>query len=357
MPKTGGPRIGIALSGGSALGIAHIGALKSLSEHQIPIDCIAGTSAGAIVAACYAFNVPLSKVLEKARKLSWYSLSNFSLSTMGFISNASLGNMVHEFLGDVNIEDATIPLAIVATDIETGERVVFTKGSLIDALKASACIPGIFIPVKVGGRLLVDGSLVDNLPLDVLDALGATVKIGVNVNRWISRGRPKNPLDVVVKSLEIATAYRRSSQGNEIIIEPHLEPFSASDFRKADQLAAEGHRAATQRIKEIQSLAENSAPAAHRKPVSSIWRILADAVTTVHIIWTILIVGGTVLVVFCPPYAPVQISILTFTVILNLISLDHKIFHAHLTRKQADIYIAIFFIISYSISFYALWHP
>jgi NTE family protein len=255
-------RVGVALSGGSALGIAHIGVLKSLLDHHIPIDCIAGTSAGAVIAACYAFNVPLDTVVEKARELSWYSLSKFSFSTLGLVSHAALGTLIRKFVGDVNIEDAKIPLAIIATDIEAGERVVFKKGPLIDALMASTSIPGVFIPVEVGGRLLVDGGLVDNLPFSALPELGATVKIGVNVNRWVTKARPKNLLDVVAKSLEIATTYRYPLKKDEMLIEPHLEAFSPSDFRKADGLVGEGYRATTLAMQAIRSLIGEKIPPA-----------------------------------------------------------------------------------------------
>jgi NTE family protein len=260
------PLIGIALSGGSALGIAHIGVLKSLRDHNVEIGCIAGTSAGALVAACYAFDIPLEKITEKASKLSWYSVSKFSFSTLGFVSNVALGKILKEFLGGKNIEDATIPLAIVATDIESGERVVFRKGSVLDALLASTSIPGIFVPHEFEGRLLVDGGLVDNLPFAALDELGATMKIGVDVNRWISRARPKNLLDMIVKSFEIATTYRDPLEGNEILIEPHLEKFSPSDFNKAEQLVDEGYRATTPAIEKIHDLTRK-----HVRKNESLW--------------------------------------------------------------------------------------
>ncbi|HUZ92707.1 MAG TPA: patatin-like phospholipase family protein [Candidatus Paceibacterota bacterium] len=258
MPKT----IGVALSGGSALGIAHIGVLKALEENGIKIDCVAGTSAGAIIAACYAFGVPLEKVAEKARGLSWYTLSKFSFSTLGFISHAALGKLIHEFIGNVNIEDAEIPLAVIATDLATGERMAFKKGPLADALMASTCIPGVFIPIEIGGRLFVDGGLVDHLPLSALREMGATVKIGANVSRWISRQRPKNILDVLGRSLAIATDYRYAPEKDEIFIEPHLEAFTPSDFRKADDLVDEGYRAAELKIKEIRRLAGRKTPVA-----------------------------------------------------------------------------------------------
>jgi NTE family protein len=260
MSKTGKQRVGVALSGGSALGIAHIGVLQSLRDHDIPIDCIAGTSAGAIVAACYAFGVPMEKVTETARKLSWYNIPKLSFSGLGLFSHAALAKFIEEFLKDAKIEDATIPLSIVAADLETGERVIFRKGSLIKALTASASIPGFFIPVEVGGHLLVDGGLVDNLPFFALSEMGATTKVGVNVNRWISRRQPKNLLDVATRSMEIAITYRHPLAKNEILIEPHLEGFTPSDFSKAEGLVRAGYQAASLSIKEIRTMAGKRIP-------------------------------------------------------------------------------------------------
>jgi NTE family protein len=262
MPKTKKQRIGVVLSGGSALGIAHVGVLQSLRDHNIPIDCIAGTSAGAIVAACYAFDVPMEKVVEKIRGLGWYTMSKLSFSGLGLFSHAALKKIIEEFFGNVKIENATIPLAIVATDLETGELVIFKKGPLVNALVGSASIPGFFVPIDLDGRLLVDGGLVDNLPFSALSELGATMKIGVNVNRWISKRRPKNILDVVTRSLEIMTTYRYLPGKNEILIEPHLEAFTPSDFNKADGLMEEGYRAATASIKEIRIMAGKRIPRA-----------------------------------------------------------------------------------------------
>jgi len=262
MPKTKKQRIGVALSGGSALGIAHIGVLQSLTDHKIPIDCIAGTSAGAIIAACYAFDVPMERAIETARKLSWYNIPRISFSGLGLFSHAALTRFIEEFLKDAKIEDATIPLAIIAADLETGERVIFRKGPLFSALTASASIPGFFVPVDVSGRLLVDGGMVDNLPFSALSEMGATMKIGVDVNRLVSHHRPKNFLDVVTRSMEMVTTYRHPLKKDEILIEPHLEEFTPSDFAKADGLVKEGYRAATLNIKEIRVLAGKRIPRA-----------------------------------------------------------------------------------------------
>lgn len=247
--------VGVALSSGVALGAAHIGVLQAFVENGIPIDCIAGTSAGAIIAACYAFGVPMDKVVERTRSLSWYSMSKFSFSGLGLFSHAALKKFLDDFLSGAKIEEAPVPLAVVATDLETGQHEIFTKGPLVAALTASASVPGLFVPMEHEGRMLVDGALVDSLPFDALAELGATVKIGVDVNRWVSpHRRPKNVLDVVTRSMEIATAYRKPLEENELLIEPHLEAFTASDFNKADKIVREGYRAALLNMDAVRTL-------------------------------------------------------------------------------------------------------
>lgn len=247
-------RIGLALSGGSALGIAHVGVIRALAERGVPIDCIAGTSSGAVVAACHAFGVPMEKLAETARSLNWLSMSRISFSGLGVFSHAALIAFLERFLKDAKIEDAAIPLAIVATDLESGRRTVFTKGPLMEALTASVSIPGLFVPVKIGDRLFVDGALTDNLPLDALKELGATIRIGVDVNRWLSRRHPQHALDVVMRSIEIATTYHRPPAEDELIVEPHLEAFTPSDFSKTEGIIDEGYRAAVVAMDDIRSL-------------------------------------------------------------------------------------------------------
>lgn len=239
------PKIGLALSGGAALGIAHIGALQALADQNIPIHCISGTSAGAVVAGCFAFGLTPNQMAEKSKNLSWFKLSNFSYSRMGLITTQKIGQMIKEILGDVNIEDAKIPLAITATDIESGEAVIFKKGKLADAIMASVCIPGLFVPTEYGEKKLVDGGLVKNLPLSVLDDMGAEFKIGVNLARWRKYKKPNNLLDVMLSAQDILTHKQTNLDAKQaqMIIEPHLEQFTASDFKKAAELINEGYRA------------------------------------------------------------------------------------------------------------------
>lgn len=251
------------MGGGSALGIAHIGVIQALEDNKIPIDCLSGTSAGAIVAACYAFGVPLKKMAEVTKKLKWTTFSRFCLSKMGIMDNSTIGEMVVDLIGrgpDVLIEDSPIPLAIVATDVSSGERVVFTKGNLAQAVMASSCIPGLFVPVEVEGRKLVDGAFVENVPIFALEELGANIEIGVSLRHFYSYLEPNNILDIFSNVINILTAKQYAlieKSGLGLLIKPHLEKYGSSDFEKTDDLVAEGYHAATLAIPEIRSLLED----------------------------------------------------------------------------------------------------
>ena len=159
------PKVGLALSGGSALGIAHIGVVKCLMENKIPIECVAGTSAGSIVAVCVAFDVPIKKMIEMSKGLNWSNLSQFGYSKMGLTSNKPVSEIMAGMVGNAKIEEAHIPLAIIATNIDTAKEVIFRHGNVAEAVMSSTCLPGFFVPVEVKGKKLVDGGLVENLPL------------------------------------------------------------------------------------------------------------------------------------------------------------------------------------------------
>ncbi|MGE5392275.1 MAG: patatin-like phospholipase family protein [Candidatus Saccharibacteria bacterium] len=250
------PKLGIALSGGSALGIFHIGFLKALTERQVKIDYISGTSAGAIVAAAFAFGVPLDELSRRAKKLSWYGLSKFTYSKLGLVSNQAIGDMIRELLGDPDIREAKIPLSVVATDISNGEKIVFKEGNLIRALMASSCIPGLFVPVEIDGRKLVDGGLTENLPLSPLKDMGADIRVGVDLFRFSPQRKPRNILDVIMNSIDILAGHQAHTYGvnSELMIEPHLEGFSPSDFKKSDELERAGYSYGSEAVPAIARL-------------------------------------------------------------------------------------------------------
>lgn len=261
-------KIGLALGGGAFRGIAHIGVLQVLEENGIKLHRISGTSIGALIGALYAFGTPAQKILEIARGITWMSISHFALSKMGLLNNNEIGDIVENCIGkDLRIEDSHIPLSIVATDISKGKKVVFEKGNLTDAVVASTCIPGIFIPVEHGGRLLVDGFLVENVPVSPLKKRGLDLIIAINLDVRRSYAKPSDIIDVIISALDIAVEVYTHSiiKTADILIEPEVGSLSRFDSKKADKFFERGYRAGKKALPKIETFLKDGKRAGLRK--------------------------------------------------------------------------------------------
>ena len=246
--------IGLALGGGAAKGVAHIGVLKALEDANIEVDCIAGTSVGAMIAALYAFKVDVETIGSLARRLTMSKVTSFKLNKTGFFSTESLRELMLEYVGDVAIEDAAIPLSIVATDINSGEEIILTSGSVVDAVCASAAIPGIYIPIEINGRTLVDGGLVQNVPIEALQTAGAGVTIASHLNSVSHYQEISHVLDVMRNAFEIAVSQHTQDQLKEadLLISMDLSDFSLRDnTERYDELFNIGHQAATVQLTKL----------------------------------------------------------------------------------------------------------
>jgi len=262
-------KIGLALGSGAARGLAHIGVLEVLEKEGIPIDMIAGTSAGALVGALYAQGQDASLIKNLVQDLRWKrlaSLVDLALPKTGFISGKKIKDQLEViFGGDLKFSDLGIPLACVATDIMTGEEIVLDHGSVLEGVRASISIPGIFTVVKLGGRYLVDGGLVNPVPVSVLKKMGADFIIAVNVIPDIrDRARPggkkgvedfkePNVISVIMQSIYIgAHALAKASlEGADVAIQPQVAHIGTTDFRQAQDCIAHGELAARDAILEI----------------------------------------------------------------------------------------------------------
>jgi len=246
--------IGLALGGGAAKGVAHIGVLKALEDANIEVDYIAGTSVGAMIAALYAFRVDVDTIGSLARRLTMSKVTSFKLNKTGFFSTESLRELMLEYVGDVAIEDAAIPLSIVATDINSGEEIILTSGSVVDAVCASAAIPGIYIPVEINDRTLVDGGLVQNVPIEALQTAGAGVTIASHLNSVSHYQEISHVLDVMRNAFEIAVSQHTQDQLKEadLLISMDLSDFSLRDnTERYDELFNIGHQAATVQLTKL----------------------------------------------------------------------------------------------------------
>jgi NTE family protein len=194
-------RVGLALGGGGARGMAHVGVIRVLEREGIPIDCIAGTSAGSLAGAAYAAGVRGQGLLEIALHLRWRDIARPAWPRQGFVSFARLETYLVKVLGDLTFTDLALPYAAVAADLATGEQVILTEGRVAAAVRASCSVPGIVTPVEVGGHLLVDGGIVNNLPISVVRSLGADVVIAVGLG-VPPGGYPKGPLRIAMAALD-----------------------------------------------------------------------------------------------------------------------------------------------------------
>ncbi|MGM0547579.1 MAG: patatin-like phospholipase family protein [Bacteroidota bacterium] len=245
--------VGLALGGGATLGGAHVGVLRALEEAEIKIDCIAGTSIGAMVGAFYAFGMPVDEIEKIALELDWPDISRIAMSKRGLLNNNEMGKLLDQQLGDVYFKDADIPFAAVTTDISTGEKVILDEGDVSEAVKASTCIPVLFEPIQYNGRLLVDGGLKESVPLSAIQNMGAEYTIGVDLNAYRNYKRPENILDILNNTLEIALKHLANVSLNEIdlLIQPNLSEFSRSDTEQVDRMIKRGYEAAFSSLQNI----------------------------------------------------------------------------------------------------------
>ncbi len=246
-------KIGLALGSGAALGAAHIGVLRALEEHDIKPSYIAGTSIGALVGALYAFGKSVDEIEEIAVSLNWLDISDIRLSKLGLLSNNEIGELLDEHLGEVTFEQASIKLAVVATDISNGEKVVLNEGLVSDAVEASTCIPVIFEPVQIDGRMLVDGGLLESVPVSVLKEFGADFTIAVDVKAFRTYRRPDDIFDVLNNSLEIALIHLAHVriEDVDIMIQPKLGDYSRMDTNHTKEMIDLGYEAAVEALEDF----------------------------------------------------------------------------------------------------------
>ncbi len=249
-------KVGLALCGGVAYGVAQIGVLKVLEAEGIKIDCIAGTSAGAIIAAAYASGLPVSRIEEIGIKTSWGELFSFRPSRKGLVSSGPIEEYIHNYLKVATFEELKKPLAVVATDICSGEEVIFTRGPLDKAVRASCSIPGIYSPVELDGRQLADGGMAENVPVKALKSLGADVVIAVNLFGHHQVFPPaSNVFQILMRVwyffVREESAWRESA---DVILEPDLRLFDLFDFSEGKEIIAAGEKETRRQMPKIKQV-------------------------------------------------------------------------------------------------------
>ncbi len=253
------PRLGVslALGGGFARGYAHLGVLRTFQENGIPVTSIAGSSIGSILGAAYASGAPLPHIIDKCREIRFRDFAKWRMSRFGLASNERLGALIQKLFGTRQFEDLTLPLAVVATDLGTGDPVVFRQGNLVEAIRASCAFPGLFEPIQIGTRCLADGGLVAPVPARAAREMGAELVVGVSVGMHDGqRGAPTNIFQVVSRAVSAAQKHQLEGWEHfaDLVLRPSVQALAWDDFDRIDEALEAGAaeaRAAMPRLKQL----------------------------------------------------------------------------------------------------------
>jgi len=250
-------KLGIALGGGFARGIAHIGALKVLEEENIPVDFVAGTSVGAIIGASYCSGMTAAELADMAGTLRFADFARLTLSRYGFYSNDRMVRFFARVLKQHTFEDLKIPLAITATEFRTGEAVAFSTGMLADPIRASCAYPGMFMPVEIDGRSYIDGMLAYAVPTTPLRSMGADCVVGIYLSaHWNNARPPRHVFEVIGQCFSIAQSKLSESwmKDANLVIEPDVSGFTYDCFERTSELIAAGEAAMRAALPQVRKM-------------------------------------------------------------------------------------------------------
>lgn len=258
MPALVNPRIGLALSGGAARGIAHIAVLETLEQEGIPIHAVAGTSAGSIIGALYCAGMTLPEIKRILLNAKWKDVLKLTIPRQGLISSEGIYRFMDDILPVKKFFSLPIPFAAVATDLHTGEKVSITAGSIARAVQASCSLPIIFTPTEINKRVLVDGGIASQIPVrTVREELKAKKVIAVNVNY---KAVEMDEFDNIVKIAAHLSALWASRNAREeekladVVIEVNAKGIPLYDLSKSKELLKRGRKAAEEKLPEIRAL-------------------------------------------------------------------------------------------------------
>lgn len=266
-PSADRPRVGLALGGGFARGIAHIGVLRVLVEQGIPIDCIAGTSVGALIGSAHASGTSLDEMQRQGAQTRFRDFGRWTVSRMGMATNDRLEDFLHRLATVKYFEQLNVPFCIVATDLVKGESVEFTEGEIGPALRASCAYPGLFLPIEYKGYVLVDGFLTAPVPTEALRRMGAEVVIAVHLEPGLLKDKPRNTIEVIARSFSIiqGNAELPWRHAADVIIAPEVHQYLWDDFSKTPELVAAGEAATRAAIPQIKAAIARCSPAPERE--------------------------------------------------------------------------------------------
>lgn len=249
-------KVALVLGAGSAKGFAHIGVLKVFEMHKIPIHMIVGTSAGSLVGSFYAHGFSAFQLQQIAMEVDKGDIIDPVFPDNGFIKGERLADFVNKKLQNTPMENLKIPFFAVATDIQSGQEMVFGRGNTGTAVRASCSVPGVFQPVKIGDRLFVDGAVVSPVAVDAARRYGADVVIAVNISNDVGSAKPDSTMETIVQSIQIMNSKLAIIQcfKADVLIRPNVGHIGSSDFSKRHEAMMEGEKAAMEALPKIQEI-------------------------------------------------------------------------------------------------------
>ena len=244
------PKIALVLGGGAAKGFAHIGVIKSLESHGIQPDIIVGTSAGSVVGSLYAAGYGGFELQRIALAMEEKAFSDWTLPNRGFIKGEALQNFINEAVKNRSIDQLNRKLAVVATDLQSGELIVFERGNTGMAVRASSSVPGVFQPVKFNGREYVDGGLVSPVPVKTARDLGADIVIAVDISDRPKLSKLKDTIDVMMQTFTIMGGIIAGKElaFADVVVEPDISALNSANFESRNQAIIEGEKAGLQAL-------------------------------------------------------------------------------------------------------------
>ena len=249
-------KVALVLGAGAAKGFAHVGVLKVLEANHVPVHMVVGTSVGSFVGSLYAYGYPAYDLQKIAMGLEKGELVDWTIPDNGFVKGEKLEAYVNRMIRGTTMENLRVPFYAVATDIGSGEEMVFGKGNTGLAVRASCAIPGIFRPVRIGDRTYVDGGVVSPVAVDAARRLGADVVIAVDITGGAAGVIPETTLDTIFQSINVMYGKIAAAQLSraDVVIQPKVGHIDSGDFTRRHEAILEGERAAQAALPKIQQL-------------------------------------------------------------------------------------------------------
>lgn len=250
------PTIGLALGAGGARGLAHIGVLKVLKEEGIDIDVIAGTSMGSIIGGLYAAGIPVNYMEKIAEEIEWDDLSDITFPRTGLIKGDKILKFIEILTQNKDFSELNIPFSAIACDIEKGEHIVLNSGNVSKAIRASIAIPGIFVPYEHQNKVLVDGGVLDRVPVSTVRKMGADVIIAVDIRVNEVNNKINNIFDVLFNTFDIMQYefQKLNDLGADIQIRPDLNDVDTLELKNSEKCIKEGYNETLKHIDDIRNI-------------------------------------------------------------------------------------------------------